>query len=127
MDAPPATLRPVVHTITQGQLERYADASGDRNPLHLDPQFAAGTRFGRTIAHGMLVLAFLSEMMTQASGRLKVRFRAPVFPGDVVATEASLRAGEPASGQAVYDVTCRNQSKEEVITGEATVPWPPPA
>ena len=77
--------------ITQEQLQRYADASGDHNPLHLDPEFAAKTQFGGTIAHGMLVLAFVSEMLTAAfgqawldSGRLKVRFRAPARPGDTV-------------------------------------------
>ena len=132
MVSPLPSPSPVTHTITQEQLARYADASGDHNPLHLDADFAAGTPYGRTIAHGMLVLAFISEMMTRAfgmawltGGRLKVRFRAPVFPGDVVTTGASLRAPVPGSGEATYDVACRNQSGQEVIIGEAGVRWPP--
>ncbi len=142
MASPPSTLPPVTHAITQEQLFRYADASGDRNPLHLDPDFAAGTPYGGTIAHGMLVLAFLSEMMTRAAGmawltggKLKVRFRATVYPGDTVTTRGVLRA--PAAGpdpprppqapgrlRVVYDVACRNQREEEVITGEASLRWP---
>ena len=72
-------------SVTQDQINGYARVSGDGNLIHLDPEFAAKSSFGRTVAHGMLVLAFLSEMLTQAfgrswldSGRLRVRFRAPV-------------------------------------------------
>ena len=131
MASPPAILPALVHTVTQAQIARYAEASGDHNPLHLDPAFAAGTQYGGTIAHGMLVMSFLSEMMTHAfgmgwltGGKLKVRFRAPVYPGDVVTTEGSLREGDDESGEAAYNVACRNQSQEPVITGEARVPWP---
>lgn len=110
--------------VTQDQLHLYAEASGDHNPLHLDEQFAAATMFGRTIAHGMLVLAFISEMMTAAfgerwlrAGALDVRFRAPVFPGDEVQAVGTLREG----GGKVYDVVVRNQDGVDVITGTATV------
>ena len=72
----------VSRTITQDRLTAYAEASGDDNPLHLDREFAAGTRFGGIIAHGMLTLAFISEMMTAHLGRawltggsLRVRFK----------------------------------------------------
>ena len=61
MSDAPETLQPVERRITQEQLVRYADASGDHNPLHLDEEFARGTPYGRTIAHGMLVLALVSE------------------------------------------------------------------
>jgi len=55
--------------VTQEQVRRYADASGDHNPLHLDADFAAKTAFKRPIAHGMLTLAFVMELLTQAFGR----------------------------------------------------------
>ena len=132
MATPPATLPGVAHAVSQAQINRYAEASGDHNPLHLDPAFAAGTQYGGTIAHGMLVMAFLSEMMTKAfgmvwvsKGKLKVRFRAPVYPGDTITSEGSLRQGGDESGEAAYNVACRNQSQEPVITGEARLPWPP--
>ena len=52
--------------VSQEQIKRYAQASGDFNPVHLDEEFAAAATFGRIVAHGMLILAFLSEMMTMA-------------------------------------------------------------
>ena len=116
--------------VTQEQINRYAEASGDFNPIHLDAQFAAASSFGRIVAHGMLVLAFLSEMMTTAfgtawlqSGQLKVRFRAPAYPGDAVTTfgQVTKLTDQEGSRRAVCAVGCRNQQGEELITGEASV------
>jgi len=120
-------------TVTQEQINRYAKASGDFNPIHLDAQFAAASAFGRIVAHGMLVLAFLSEMMTTAfgsawlqSGQLKVRFRAPAYPGDEVTTfgQVTKVVDQEKGRQAVCAVGCRNQQGEELITGEASVSIP---
>ena len=129
METPPPGLAPVVHTVSQDQLVSYAHASGDYNPLHLDPDFAARTSYGRPIAHGMLVLAFLSEMLTRefgldwlAGGRLQVRFRAPAYPGDTISADGLLRGASSDGRKAVYQVACTNQSGTPVITGEATVP-----
>src|SRR5439155_21435108 len=83
----------VTKTITQEKINRYADASGDHNLLHLDPAFAATTQFVGTIAHGILVLAYVSEMMTTAFGEawlkggcLKILFRGAARPGDTVSS-----------------------------------------
>lgn len=123
----PETLTPVTHRVSQAQLVKYADASGDHNPLHLDADFAAGTPYGKPIAHGMLVLAFVSELLTKSFGRawlcggkLKTRFRAPVYPGDMVTASGTLKSATDA--QATYTVSVHNQGGEAVITGEATVP-----
>jgi 3-hydroxybutyryl-CoA dehydratase len=119
-------LRPLTKTISQEKINRYAPASGDLNPLHTDPAFAAGTQFGGTIAHGMLVLAYLSEMLTAAfgeawpaSGRLKVRFRAPARPGDTVT--ATGRVTRIAEGGIICEVECRKQDGEVLVSGEAEV------
>ena len=116
----------VTKTVTQEKINRYAAAAGDHNPLHIDPDFAASTRFGGPIAHGMLVLAYVSEMMTAAfgeawlsSGRLKVRFRGPARPGGTVT--ASGRVVREDGGCAVCEVECRNQAGEVLISGEAEV------
>ena len=123
----PETLNQISHRITQAQLAKYANASGDHNPLHLDEAFAGATPYGRTIAHGMLVLAFVSESMTKAFGRawlcegkLKARFRAPVFPGDTVITSGTLKSTGDAT--ATYAMTVRNQDDVDVLTADATVP-----
>ena len=130
MPSTPELLTPITHNITQKQLAKYADASGDHNPLHLDEEFAAATPYGRTIAHGMLVLAFVSEAMTKTFGRtwlcegkMKARFRAPVFPGDSVTTTGTLKSTKDAT--ATYQVVVRNQNDEDVITADTTVPIAP--
>ncbi len=119
---------PVVKQLAQKQIARYADAAGDYNPIHVDEEFARNTPFGGTIAHGMLVLASIGEMMAAAAGqawlergRLKVRFRAPARPGDTITASAQPQnAGD--AGRAVYAVECRNQVGEVLISGTAEVP-----
>ncbi len=119
-------LAPVVRELTQEKINRYARAGGDGNPLHTDPEFAAGTQFGGTIAHGMLLLAYLSEMMTAefgsawlSGGRLKVRFKAPARPGDTVSAVGRVLGAE--GGRTVCAVECRNQQDETLVSGEAEV------
>lgn len=127
MSGAPETLQLAERRITQACVAEYADASGDHNPLHLDEAFAQGTPYGRPIVHGMLVLALLSEMMTAAfggawlrGGRLRARFRAPVFPGDAVRATGTLQS--VSEGVAVYETAIENQDGASVITGEARVP-----
>lgn len=84
--------------VDQARIHRYAEASGDFNPIHIDCEFAATTQFGGTIAHGMMVAATISEMMTAAfgenwlrTGKMKIRFRSPVKPGQRVTAQGNLR------------------------------------
>jgi len=124
------TLRTVEKTFSQDDVNRYADAAGDHNPIHVDPNFAAGSQFGRRIAHGMMIAASISEMMAQAfgqdwhkSGRMKIRFRAPVFPGETVrasGTVRSVRQIEDATEVAV-SVQVTKANDEAAITGDARV------
>ena len=123
----PPTVVSVVKRITQEQIGRYADAVGYHNPIHVDEAFARATPFGGTIAHGMLVLASISDMMTAAfgeawltGGKLRVRFRAPARPSDTIT--ASAEAQTPRDGTLVYAVECRNQRGEVLISGTAEVP-----
>ena len=119
---------PVVKQISQAQIGRYADATGDHNPIHVDEAFARATPFGGTIAHGMLVLATISEMMAAAfgeawltGGRLRVRFRAPARPGDTLTASARAQASRDGT-TLTYAVECRNQSDELLISGTAEAP-----
>src|SRR3972149_5769856 len=68
-EAVPPEIPSMVRLVSQEVIDRYAAASGDYNPIHVDPEYARGTPFGGTIAHGMLVLAYISEAMTAAFGR----------------------------------------------------------
>jgi 3-hydroxybutyryl-CoA dehydratase len=116
----------LTRTLTQPMLNAYADASGDHNPIHIDEAFAKTTAMGGTIAHGMLVLSFIAQMMTAAfaerwlaSGSLEVRFRAPARPGDTVTARATVQ--EPRDGKLRYAVECVSQTGEQLITGTAEV------
>lgn len=115
-----------IKTITQEQINLYAKASGDFNPIHVDEEFARKTQLGGTIAHGMLVLAFISEMMHSAfgdkwltSGKLGVRFKSPARPGDNIAVSG--RVSKIADGLVTCAVFCKNQKDETVIQGDAVV------
>ena len=115
--------------VTQDQINRYAEVSGDNNPVHLDSGFAAETTFGRIVAHGMLVLAFVSEMLTRQfgqewleTGTLKVRLKAPVYPGDSVLTYGvvSRLVSESSAHRVQCDIGCRKADGQEVMTGVAS-------
>ncbi|OGY24146.1 MAG: hypothetical protein A2172_01210 [Candidatus Woykebacteria bacterium RBG_13_40_15] len=125
----PAELR-ATRQFDQETINRYADLVGDHNPIHVDEEFARSTPFGGTIAHGMLVLSLASNMLEKqfgdrwrASGKLKVRFKAPTKSGATVTAQASLKEGEqPADNKiATYRVECRNEQREVVIVGTAQV------
>lgn len=125
-------------TITQPQIERYADAAGDHNPIHLDAEFAAGAEFGGstldgTIAHGMMILASISEMLTVAfgeawlkSGKLKVRFRGPVYPEETITAFGNVKRINIVDG--ISELTCavgvRKNNGDTVISGDAVVRIP---
>lgn len=125
-----AELPTIERKITQQRIERYAHAAGDFNPIHLDQEFAATTQFGGTIAHGMMVIAFISEMMTLAygdswalAGKLKLRLRAPSYPGDTLTAHGQVKSVEEEDGQTVIrcGVGVKNQDGVVVISGDASV------
>ena len=123
-------LNPVVKHITQEKINLYAEASGDSNPIHIDESFAAKTPLGGTIAHGMLSLAYVSEMMTSAFGRgwlsggkLRAKFKEPARPGDTLTINGKIdcieRKDDVSYANCTYE--CCNQKGEMIVTGEATV------
>jgi 3-hydroxybutyryl-CoA dehydratase len=116
--------------ITQEDINLYARASRDFNPIHVDPEFARSTPLGGTVAHGMLVLAYVSQMMTEAFGKswltggsLNVRFKAPARPGDTILVQGKIESVEPGEAftQVKCGVQCLNQNGETVINGDAKV------
>jgi 3-hydroxybutyryl-CoA dehydratase len=123
-------LNPVVKHITQEKINLYAEASGDFNPIHVDESFAAKTPVGGTIAHGMLSLAYVSEMMTStfgqswlSGGKLQARFREPARPGDTLTISSKIDCVEQQDvvSYANCSFECRNQKGEVIVTGEAIV------
>lgn len=114
--------------ITDSVVRAFAELSGDFNPIHLDDEFAAKTRFGRRIAHGMISGALISAVLGYEFKERKVvylsqtlKFTAPVFLDDTVtatATVANIREDKPV---VTLETVCTNQKGETVVKGEAVV------
>lgn len=115
--------------ITQDKINRYADCAFDFNPIHVDPEYAGNTPFKGTIAHGLFVLAFASEMMTKrfgkgwvCGGKLEVRWRAPIKPGDRITVKGKVVNRKTIDGFecAVCDIVWENQRNEKLVIGTAS-------
>ncbi|HYF18367.1 MAG TPA: MaoC family dehydratase [Ramlibacter sp.] len=120
MNDAPMQLRPVSTTVDMDAIRAYAHLTGDLNPIHLDPAFAATTAMGGVIAHGTFSLNLITQSLRLTLGEermrglvLDVRFVRPVRPGDELTT-----AGE-AAGPGTYAVRVLNQRGEPVIEGTA--------
>jgi len=115
-------------TITDELIRAFAELSGDHNPIHLDEDFAAKTRFGRRIAHGMLSGAFISAVLGFEFRERKIvylsqtmKFTAPVFIGDTVTTTATVRNIREDKGIVTLETTCTKQDGTVVVQGQAMV------
>ena len=114
--------------VTDELIRAFAEVSGDFNPIHLDEDFAAGTRFGKRIAHGMLSGAFISAVLGYEFRERRIvylsqtmRFISPVFIGDTVTTRATVKNIREDKGIVTLDTVCSNQDDKTVIEGEAVV------
>lgn len=117
-----------VREVTDELIRAFAEVSGDHNPIHLDEEFAAKTRFGKRIAHGMLSGAFISAVLGNEFRERKIvymsqtmRFRAPVFIGDTITTTATVTNIREDRRIVTLDTTCTNQNGETTLRGEAAV------
>ena len=112
-------------TINKTDIEKYASAAGDFNPIHLDESFAKTTQFGKCIAHGMMGAASISEALTAqfginwiSKGHLKIRFKSPVFTGEQITTTGELKKNSLNT----FSVKVTKNNNQVAITGEASIP-----
>ncbi len=117
-------------TVTESDIVLFCGISGDTNPVHLDREYAARTRFRGTIAHGMLSASFISTVIgtkLPGPGAIYVsqncRFKAPVRAGDTVVARVTVTELTPEKKRARLDTTCSIGAKV-VIDGEAVVMVP---
>ena len=115
-------------TITKDDIQRFADLTGDHNPVHLDEQFAGTTRFKRPIAHGMLVASQVSSVLANelpGPGSIylsqTLKFIAPVYPGDTVTATVTVIALREDKPVLTLETICTNQLGQRVVSGEAVV------
>jgi 3-hydroxybutyryl-CoA dehydratase len=123
----------VSKTIADEDVRAFAELTGDRNPVHLDEAYAATTRFGRRIAHGMLGASLISAVLAnELPGRGTVylsqtlRFTAPVFLGDTVTARVTVKGVRGDKPVVTLETVCTNQRGERVVVGEAVVLVPKP-
>ncbi|MFZ5878966.1 MAG: MaoC family dehydratase [Chloroflexota bacterium] len=115
-------------TITDETIRAFADLTGDHNPVHLDEAYAAGTRFGRRIAHGMIAAGLISAALANdlpGPGTVylgqTLQFKAPVYPGDTITASVEVKAVRADKPIVVLSTVCTNQDGTRVLEGEATV------
>jgi acyl dehydratase len=111
--------------LTQADFDAFAELSGDDNPIHVDEEFCARTRFGRTVSHGMLLATILRGMLDQLvpGGRQvqqKLMFPSPTYAGDAMRF-AVIRKSDDGR-HVVAEVNCeRIEDGEITCAGEATL------
>jgi 3-hydroxybutyryl-CoA dehydratase len=117
-------------TVTEADIAAFAEISGDKNPVHLDAQYAAGTMFKERIAHGMLSAAYISAvfgMKLPGPGAIYIsqtlNFKAPVKIGDTVVTTVKVAELIPEKRRARFECVCSVNSKP-VVQGEAVLMVP---
>lgn len=113
--------------ITDKMVRQFAEMSGDVNPIHLDDEFAKTTRFGRRIAHGMIMGALISRSLNEKIGSggvylaQNLKFVQPVFIDDIVTIELSITGLRKEKGIATVETIGKKQTGEVVVKGEAII------
>lgn len=119
----PGPMFSFTRTFTQDEFDRFAAVSGDDNPIHVDPAFSARTRFGRTVAHGMLLYSVLwGEIRRRAPDARQtaqsLMFPAPTFTGEPMRFQGTVMRCDARSATLALAVT-RVADGETVCTAEA--------
>ncbi len=115
-------------TFSDADVRAFADISGDKNPIHLDDDYAEQTRFKQRLVHGMLTSGLISAvlgMQLPGPGSVYIRqiinFRAPVFINETITatvTVSKVRTGKPII---TLETVCKNQDDIIVLDGEAVL------
>lgn len=116
-------------TVTSEDVQRFAEVTGDMNPLHRDEAYAKKTRFGECIAHGMLSAGYISAALgTNLAPHAcavylsqTLRFLRPVKIGDTIRAIAEVKGIEPEKRTLTIETECFNQNGDPVVKGEAVI------
>lgn len=118
---------PLELVVTQESINRYAEASGDHNPIHVDPDYAAKGPFGRTIAHGLMTLAYAAALLNRwtdgafdQSGSIDVAFTGPVYVGETIRLTAEVDTID-GDGTAVCKLECTS-GERQILVGTVRLP-----
>ena len=119
------------HLVTQETINRYGELNGDNDIVHYDSAFARAKGFRAPIAHGMMVLGYLSETLREVwgmdwltTGAVDIRWVGPVYPDDRVTPGGQVLEciEEPDGGLRITaEVWCDDQDGRRVLVGSASV------
>ena len=113
--------------VTDKMVRQFAEMSGDFNPMHLDDEYAKGTRFGRRIAHGMICGALISRALAMELGSggiylsQTLKFLLPVFIDDILTIELHVASLRAEKGLASIETMVKKQTGETCVKGEAMI------
>ncbi len=113
-------------TITEADIVKFAEVSGDYNPVHLDEEFARKTMFGGKIAHGVIAISLISAAVARLPGLVILvshssRFLRPVKIGDTITATAEVTDTRKDKGIVRLKTTCANQDGKRVVEEETEV------
>jgi acyl dehydratase len=124
--------------VTGGAVDSFADLSGDHSPNHTDEAAMAASSYGGRIAHGALLVAYMSACSTEIVERIphvraaetpvslgydRIRFIKPVYVGDTLKLSYKVREIDPAKRRARSDITITNQNGDTVCVAEHILKW----
>ncbi len=114
----------IVREITLEKLHAFADAIDDHDPIHMDPEYAKTTIYGKCIAHGVYLDCAISAMLSElvAGGidaKLSIKYTAPVFAGDTVTVTGTVNEIKVERNRLFIDTKCVNQDGDVVAVGDA--------
>ncbi len=116
----------IIKTITEADIELFAEATGDFNPVHLDAVYAEKTMFKGRIAHGLFSVGFFSTILGNilpGYGTIylsqEVKFLAPVRIGDTITAKVDVLELIPEKNRAKFKTSCTNQDGKLVVDGIA--------
>ncbi|WWW10880.1 MaoC family dehydratase [Arcobacter cryaerophilus gv. pseudocryaerophilus] len=112
-------------TISEADVKAYAGISGDRNPVHMDDEYAEKSRYKKRIAHGMISSSFFSALFgTKLPGpgcvyvNQSLNFKRPVYIGDTVTAIITVTKIDEIKSRVFFDTVCKVKNKI-VIDGQA--------
>jgi 3-hydroxybutyryl-CoA dehydratase len=118
-------------TVDAETIGAYAALSGDHNAIHEDAGYAAATRFGRPVAHGLLVAGYVQTALTKlvapggVSASYQFDLKAPTFEGSTITAQATCAQLDPVTRRATFAVTVTDDAtRTTLISGSAVVAFP---
>ena len=124
--------------VTGSAVDSFADLSGDHSPNHMNETAMAASSYGGRIAHGALLIAYMSACSTEIIERIpdvraaetpvslgydRIRFIKPVYVGDTLKLTYKVRETEPARRRARSDIIITNQNGDTVCVAEHILKW----